>query len=279
VDERVRVLGRVTTYRDEGDGRPLLFLHGWGLAHHAYRATLDALARPGIRVLAPTLPGFGGTKALAGEFESIEGYAAWVAAFLAEVGIEDPAVVVGHSFGGAVAVQLAHDHPSYVRGLVLVNSVGGSAWKRHGSAIRSMAERPIWDWGLHLQRDLRPSRQMTRVVPVVLGAAIPNLLRDPRAFWRAARIARTVDLTAELEELKRRRLPVVVLWGRDDTLVPEATVDAMCEALGSPERITVEGGHAWLIAEPEAFAEVITNVLPVASRPARLVRDGRSHAV
>ena len=54
----------------------------------------------------------------------------WLDDFLRAVGVEEKVVVVGHSFGGGVAMRFAHDYPERVRSLVLVNSIGGSAWKR-----------------------------------------------------------------------------------------------------------------------------------------------------
>ena len=74
-----------------------------------------------------------------------------------------------------------------------------------------MAERPLWDWGLHFPGDLWPLGQARRVLPVILAEAVPNLLRDPGAFWRVAGLARHADLIPQLKELKARRLPVVVL--------------------------------------------------------------------
>ena len=130
--------------------------------------------------------------------------------------------------------------------------------------MKSVAQRPLWDWGLHFPSDVLPLRQLRRVLPVILEAAVPNALRDPRAFWHAAAIARHADLTGELEELKDRRLPVVVLWGERDELVTRASFDALCESLGNPYSITVDGSHSWLIADPDAFGEIITNVIPVA---------------
>ncbi len=127
-----------------------------------------------------------------------------------------------------------------------------------------MAERPLWDWGLHFPRDVLPLRQLRRVLPVILEAAVPNAIRDPRAFWRAASVARHADLTDELQELKARRLPVVVLWGERDTLVTRASFEALRTALGDPLSVTVDGSHSWMLAEPEAFGEIITNVIPVA---------------
>jgi pimeloyl-ACP methyl ester carboxylesterase len=162
-----------------------------------------------------------------------------------------------------VAIKLAHDFPTKVRYLVLVNSVGGSTWSSAGSKVKSMAERPLWDWGLHIPEDLFPLRQITRVLPVMLEDAVPNVIRNPFGLWKAANLARTADLTPELEELKRRRLPVVVLWGDKDRVIPRASFDALCTAIGSDGEV-VAGRHSWLLADPDAFGEVMTNSIAVA---------------
>jgi len=258
--------GRPASYGEAGAGLPVLFLHGWGLDHRVYKRALGRLVAGGARVIAPAMPGFGGTAPLPGSQCTLAGYAAWAAAFLEAVGVDEPVLATGHSFGGGVATVLAHDHPELVRGLVLVNSIGGSAWRRRGSVLRSMAERPLWDWGLHLPGDLLPLRQARRVLPVILAEALPNLVRQPQAFVRTAALARTADLTGELEELRRRGLPVVVLWGDRDRLVTRESVEEMCRILGAPHPVTVSGSHSWLIADPDAFGEIMTNVVRVAAR-------------
>jgi pimeloyl-ACP methyl ester carboxylesterase len=184
---------------------------------------------------------------------------------------------MGHSFGGGVAIQAAHDFPDRVRGLVLINSIGGSAWRPNGSVMRSLAERPLWDWGLHFPGDVLPVRQMRRVVPVVLQSVVPNALRNPRALWKAAGIARYADLTAELDVLKQRRLPIVLLWGTHDEIITRASFDALRESLGDPLVVTVEGKHSWLIADPDQFGEVITNVLPIAFEAQRDEHGPHAH--
>lgn len=265
--------GRPSAYGVAGDGSPLVFLHGWAVTHQTYRRALRRLVDQGLRVYAPGLPGLGGTAELPAEERSLAGYARWVDQFMAAVDIDDPATLVGHSFGGGVAIQTAHDFPDRVARLILVNSIGGSAWSKAGGVIRSMRERPLWDWGLHLPIDLLPGRQLTRVVPVIFADAVPNLLRNPRAVWRVADLARSADLTAQLEELKRRRLPVVILWGQRDSVIPRASVDSLRAALGDPELITVPGRHSWLLADPDGFGEVMTNVIGAAPpRPAPRTR-------
>ena len=257
---RVSVQGGDAEYGVAGDGPPVVFLHGWALAHRAYRRTLQQVVARGGSVYAPALPGFGGTPDLPPDDSTLAGYAGWVRDFVAAVGIEDPVVLVGHSFGGGVAIQVAHDAPDLVAQLVVVNSIGGSAWKE-GAVVRSMGERPLWDWGLHLQADVMPLRQLTRVIPVIARDLVSNVARNPGALWRVGHIARTANLIAELEQLKRRGVPVVVVWGEQDRLLPRAALLSMQAVLGEAEVVTVPGSHNWLIADPGAFGEVLTNVV------------------
>ncbi len=254
--------GRPAVYGEAGEGTPVLFLHGWGLGHKAYKRSLSRLVRAGLHVYAPALPGFGGTAALPDEEVTVAGYGAWAAAFLRAVGVNEPALVLGHSFGGGVAITLAHDHRRQVRALVLINSIGASAWYQT-SWIHSLTRRPPWDWGIHFHADLLPVRQARRVLPVIVAEALPNLVRDPRSFFRAAALARQADLTSELEDLRRRHLPVVVLWGARDQLLTRRSLESLCQALGDPDVVTVPGAHSWLLADPDAFGEVMTNVLDV----------------
>ncbi|WP_239476545.1 alpha/beta fold hydrolase [Nocardia arizonensis] len=267
----VLIDGRIANYRVGGRGPRVLFLHGWGLGGLAYSRPLEQLVRMGLRVYAPSLPGFGGTAALPPAHRTLSDYADWVRRFIETVGVALPISVVGHSFGGGVAIATAHRYPDVAERLVLVNSIGGSAWTDGKGAMRALRERPLWDWGLHLPADLLPGRQLTRVLPVVLRDAVPSLARNPGAVWDAAHIARTTNLTAELADLAERRVPMFVVWSNRDTVIPEATSLSLHVAAGGPDAATVSGGHAWLMDDPRAFGELITNVIqrPTVSPSAR----------
>lgn len=257
--KRTTVDGETALYAVAGapDGVPVVLVHGWALGQHSFRPAMRHLAELGCRSFAPALPGFGGTAALDRRSFSLAGYAAWLDGFCAAVSLDRPVVAVGHSFGGGVATRFAHDHPDRVRHLVLVNAVGGSV---------GPVERPIWSWGLGFPADLVPLRALSRVVPAVLEDAVPNLLRNPTAAYKVAELARRIDLTTELRELRRRGVPATVVWGSHDRIVTRRMTEALCDALGVEGRI-VDGNHSWLIADPTAFADVVAEAAGVAPTP------------
>jgi pimeloyl-ACP methyl ester carboxylesterase len=278
---RTTVDGRQAWYGAAGEGPPLVFLHGWGLGYRSYKQALKHLVLQGHRVIAPALPGFGDTAPLPEPECSLAGYARWLDRFLTAVGVEEPVQLVGHSFGGGVAIQAAHDLPDRVACLVLVNSIGGSAWGHHGSAVRSMVERPIWDWGLHLPRDLLPARQLRRVLPVILEDAVPNLVRRPRVLWRVSKVVRAADLTHELDDLRERALPIAILWGEADRVLTWASFESLRDAAGVDDEacVVVPGSHGWLLADPAAFGEVMTNVRGILSAQVRQRAATRRHHI
>jgi pimeloyl-ACP methyl ester carboxylesterase len=259
---RTTLDGRAAFYGETGDGPPVVFIHGWGVTARAYARTLPLLAR-GARVIAPALPGFGKSDPLPGTY-TWEKLARWIDLLLEHAGVDEPAFLVGHSFGGGVATAVAHHTPWRARSLVLVNSIGGSVWKHGRRGERLLSDRPLWDWGLRLPTEWA-RRDYRRALPVVARDFLTNAVANPRSLVRAATLARTADLREELAGLCARGVPVSILWGNQDRIVPEAAFVAMCDAAGSQGDVITEGGHSWLLADPEGFGEIVTNSLTIHS--------------
>ena len=91
---------------------------------------------------------------------------------------------------------------------------------------------------------------------------LSNLQRHPVALMHAAQAAMSADLRAEMATLARRQLPVLVLWSDDDRVIPLAAFDTFCATFGTDGHV-VQGGHSWLLANPDVLGEVLDNVIHV----------------
>ena len=260
----MRIDGRRASYTVGGSGLPVVFLHGWALGHNAYRGALTGLTSRGCRVYAPSLPGFGGTADLASDQRTMIGYAAWVEKFVEALDLREPTLVVGHSFGGGVSIRFAHDFPERVRYLVVINSVGGQSWLPGPDGVRRLADRPMWDWGLQFGREMLRPRESVGVWRATNQDLWSNVLTNPRALIEIGLLARSADLTEELAEIQRRSLPVLVLGSSHDGVIPSASFDALCSAVGVRGQV-VRGGHSWLLANPKVLTDVLDNVVEVQS--------------
>ena len=252
--------GRRVRYGVIGSGPAALFLHGWGLRPNAYARPIEAMAAAGCRVVAPALPGFGGTPELPEEVRTFAGYGAWVGRFLDAAGVGDLALVAGHSFGGGVSTAFVHHQPERVASLLLVNAIGSPTWALLPNEVRTMVQRPFWDWGRHFGGDLLHSPSALRVLPTLLESFVPNLLSNPLGMFRPGEVIRRADLVAEVRTVAARGIPVSVAWSDRDGLVPRSAFDDLRRAAGV-EGMVVEGAHAWLIEDPAGFGELVISAL------------------
>ena len=97
----------------------------------------------------------------------LDGYADWVASFMSEVGITEPVLMIGHSFGGGVAIKLARNQPSLVRYLVLLNAIG------------CVNSRHPWDWAIGIGREFWPPSETLAMIRAMQGDLLFNFLRSP----------------------------------------------------------------------------------------------------
>lgn len=236
----------------------MIFLHGWGLHRGVWDDTLAALNR--TDALAIDLPGYGHSAALAEDYTLPALAAAMLRALPAE-----PATLVGWSLGGMVAMQLALDHPERVARLVLVGSspqfVADDTWPHAMAAatLEDFAEQLLADHAGTIRRFLalqalgsEHGRDTLARLKAELAAAPPP---DPRALAGGLRILRDATLLAQLAELA---MPVTVIHGERDTLVPLAAARATVERLPRGElRVIAGAGHAPFLSHPVRFIEAL----------------------
>jgi pimeloyl-ACP methyl ester carboxylesterase len=110
-------------YTDEGDGSPVLLVHGWSCDGSDWAWQTPALKAAGYRCIIPDLRGHGRSEVPEGGFTPKQ-YADDLAALLGQLKT-GPVVAIGHSMGGAAVVALAVEHPECVRAVVPIDSAYG----------------------------------------------------------------------------------------------------------------------------------------------------------
>ncbi len=233
----------------------VLALHGWGRSHQDFRAVLGPTdpcgpddGRP-LDAVAPDLPGFGATPPPPEPWGSAE-YAACVTDLLGAMA--GPAVVVGHSFGGRVAVQLAATSPGSVRALVLT---GAPLIRPPGSRRRPPAPyralRTLHRLGLVGERRMEAARQR-------YGSP------DYRAAHGVMRqvLVRTLAETYD-DQLAAIACPVHLVWGDDDAEVPLVVAERLAERLaGATLTVCPGAGHLTPLTAPRQLRRAVLDSLP-----------------
>lgn len=226
--------------RWEAEGPPLVLIHGAGANAHVWTAPSRALA--GFDVVAPSLPGRGGSEGP--PLEGAESAAAWLDAVLEVLG-GPPAIVLGHSYGGAVAMELAL-RSSRVDGLVLVST--GARLRVHPSVL-SAAEMAV--------RTRAPMSAGFAFASSAPEGAADRYDAAARATPPEATLAdwRACDAFDRLGRLDALRIPALVLGGVDDPLTPPKYHHYLAEHLPRAQLVLVEGaGHMLPWEKPKELA-------------------------
>lgn len=267
LDDELYVGGRRMRYSisDNTDAECwALNIHGFFAGGGVYwRESTRLAARLGLRVVNPNMPGFAGSDALHWDDLTYHNFTATLVELLDHLGVEK-ALLLGHSMGGGIAVQFAHDYPERTLGLVYRNGVATSSWKERSGFLK-LALSPLSpdlgdavDLGASFLLDI-PDLLLGRIDAVVSTAA-PDIRYNARNLLDTAPVAAMLlftDLTPLVERLGRRpELPVLPMWGRLDRLVPTRTAHEFAEIIDRPMH-WVWGGHSWMIPRPDTTVQFL----------------------
>jgi pimeloyl-ACP methyl ester carboxylesterase len=269
----------------EGPGSPPVWavnVHGYFAGGRMYwRESLHLAQQLGWRVVNPCLPGFGGSDPLGWHEVSIAALAEQVSHLMDHLGA-GPAVLLGHSMGGAVAVQYAHERPAGTLGIVYRDGVATPAWRdRHGAVqtavgVISPNIAPFADLFVSFLADA-PDLLIGRVTGNL--AVLPDVRRNVRTMGLTLPIAAmlmTVDLRDQVASLAEAGVPMLAEWGSFDHVVGGSTADEFARCAGTTVQ-WVPGGHSWMLARPQGQADVLTR-LESGRRFMRQVHERRREA-
>lgn len=243
-DFRVRVL-------DEGEGEPLLYLHGYE-GHPGAAPFLSRLARS-RRVIAPEMPGYGESSG----FECIDGVLGMTLFYrrLVETVVGAPVDVIGHCLGGMFAAEFAAIAPHLTRRVVLAGAYG--LW---------LDDAPAPDPFVMSEKELRAAKWANpEAAPAEPSIFTPDPA-DPAGpvLERAKNLAIATKFMWPIAErglagrLGSIHAPVLVVHGERDGLIPKAHAEEFARRIPSATLATIPGaGHLPMVEQEDAFFAAI----------------------
>lgn len=245
-------------YICQGQGAPVLLLHGLGSSLLDWQPQIEHLART-CRVYALDLRGHGQSEPLRAP-TSMAALAADVAEFIKRMGI-GPCILVGVSMGGMLTFQLLAEQPHLVRAAVLINTAPSfplGSWRIRGQILLRLA---LVRWlGLERFGRVLAGRLFPKPEQQALRALLAQRIaaNDRCSYLHAMRAIPGWSALAAVRELQT---PLLVVAG-DRDYTPLAYKQSYVEQLGNAELVVIEdSGHATPLDQPERLNQLLTDFI------------------
>jgi pimeloyl-ACP methyl ester carboxylesterase len=259
----VEVNGIRIHYTLEGDGQPVVLLHGYQLDRTFWEPQVRAL-RSRYRVVVPDLRGFGETPHGDVPVNGPELMAEDVRALLDHLAIAEPVVLGGLSMGGYVALTFVRKYPELVRALLLLDTRGGADTEQTRAGRLAIAEQ--------VEREHSTQPAQAALYPNLMAPAAydrPELVAHVRAMAArptpaaiAATLRGMAARSSAADLLPAVRCPTLVVVGEYDTLTPPAEARAIHAAIPGAELVEIPAaGHLSTLEDPTAVNRAIQTFL------------------
>lgn len=252
MEKDTELCGTKLHYRVEGDGLPLILMHGWG-CNLTTLASIEAVAiAAGRKVYNIDFPGFGQSPEPP-EAWGVEDYTRLMEAFVKSEGIENPALL-GHSFGGRVGILYSSRNP--VEKLILVDAAGikpRRPLKYYIKVYSFKAMKRLW------RMLLGEKRAHARIDAMRAKAGSSDYASaSPRMRAILSKVVNE-DLRHVMPSIKA---PTLLIWGEADTATPLSDAKTMARLIPDSGLVSFPGcGHYSFLDNPRQFAAVLTNFL------------------
>lgn len=248
-------------YEDHGTGPGLVLLHAFPLDSSLWKHQAGALADR-FRVIAPDLPGFGGSAVSAGL--TIDSVADVVAELLDHLGVNERVVVGGLSMGGYAALAFARLYPQRVRALILADTKADPD-DEAGRASR--------DKLIQLAADQGPGAVFEQMLPKMLGPDtatgkpdVVQLVRDTAGRQKVEGVVAALKAMRDRPDgrpgLSHISFPTLVVVGEQDAITPPDRARELAENIPNARLVTIpDAGHLSNLENPAAFTQAVREFL------------------
>lgn len=225
----------------------ILILHGWGASSKSFQEVKELLENEGFSVEVPDLPGFG-RNPLAKENLSFDDYLAFVKNVIGKRKV----ILIGHSFGGRIAIRFTRLYPDSVEKLVLTASSGIA---RPLPSLRKKAA-----YGL--------TALVSPFAPLIEETMLFKSLRKlmyyaigEMDYYKAAGLTDTfknIYGVSIIDDLAYITIPTFIIWGEEDKVTPLIDGEVMHKNIKNSRLVVVKGaGHKFLYEMPHVFVDKI----------------------
>lgn len=228
----------------------ILILHGWGLSGERYTGLQAIVEKGGYRVFAPDFPGFG-KSAIPQKPLNLEDYAEFLHTYIEKNKIKHP-IVIGHSFGGRVALRFTEIYPNIIQALILTGTPGFTPIPKRRLALFILIAKiggiffsvpPLSLFHDYIQRWYY----------YAVGAK--EFFRAKGAMRETFKRVVREDLVSSMEALT---IPCLLVWGEYDIIIPISIAERMKHVIPQAELVIIpEADHGVPFKEPQIFVQYV----------------------
>lgn len=245
MDDKLKEEGKFK-YIDEGEGQPLLVLHGLFGALSNFEGLISHF-KSQYRVLAPIMPLYD----LPILKTSVSSLSKFVLEFIEKKDLND-IILLGNSLGGHVALVTANAKPELFSAMVLTGSSGLYENAFGGSFPRREDKE-------YIRKKIAVTFYDPKIVTDELVDATFKLVQDRSNLLKVLAMAKSAIRHNMRKDLPNFKMPVCLIWGRNDTITPPHVAEEFLESLPDAELFWIDKcGHAPMMEHPDRFNEILS---------------------
>ena len=233
-------------YSEEGEGTPIVILHGLMGGLSNFKGVFDFFPKKGYKVIIPELPVYD----LPLIETTVKSLSEFLHDFLKFKGL-DNVILLGNSLGGHIGLLYTKYHPEYVKGLVLAGSSGlyensmGDGYPKRGDYqyIKTKSEEVFYD----------PKIATKEIVDEIF-----ETVNDRRKLIKTLAIAKSAIRHNMAEDLPKMTTKTAIIWGAQDSVTPPNVAEEFNTLLPNSSLYWIDKcGHAPMMEHPDQFNEVL----------------------